>query len=95
MIEYADTKELASISSELLSLADELDSEINTLFSRLLNVPKVTKEWVGGQSESYFAEVAEERNQYKGLILKIRNIGNELSNEAGELEVVIKDNNKE
>ena len=38
----------------MISLVNDLNTEINNLFNRFSEVPSVTKEWVGQQAQFYF-----------------------------------------
>lgn len=94
MISYVNTDELEDIAIELSSATNDLDAEFNALFTRLNNVPTVTKEWVGGQANHYFSRVALDRQQYTNFIDSVRGLGQELSTEASSIQARIKENNE-
>lgn len=93
MITKIDTDEVERISKDLTSAINDLESEINTLFTRFSNVPNVTKEWIGGQADFYFSRVALDKRQYLILINKLRSIAQELNSEASSAQTCIKANN--
>lgn len=86
MISYSNTEEMAEIARDLKNLSDDLDSEINNLFSRFSDVPRVTKEWIGDKAEFYFKIIAQDKKHYLNISKAIRRIGVEILGEADELE---------
>ena len=94
-ISYINTTEVNNISKELISLANELNTEFNNLFTRFSEVPTVTKEWVGKQSVFYFKRVASDKKQYINFSNKLRDIGYKLSTDLYEIQTCINKNNKE
>ena len=93
MISYINTAEVDSISEELLSAANDLETEFNALFARFANVPNVTKEWVGNQANFYFSKVASDKQQYTALVNELRKLGQELAHHAANAQNRIKGNN--
>lgn len=89
MIKYADTDEMREVSTELKALASELDGEINMLYSRLSEVPTISKEWVGSKAQLYFRLISYDKWQYINLSDHISRLGNEILREAKELETSI------
>ena len=83
---YADTTEMIQVAKDLKKLSDDLDFEIKTLFSRLINVPNGTKEWIGDEANIYFNLIAEDKTQYLVLSRCIRSLSVEILGEADELE---------
>lgn len=93
MITRIDTDEVERISRDLTAAINDLEAEVNTLYTRFSNVPDVTKEWIGGQADFYFSRVALDRRQYLILIDRLRNIAQELNTEASSARTYIKANN--
>lgn len=93
MITRIDTDEVERISRDLTAAINDLEAEVNTLYTRFSNVPTVTKEWIGGQADFYFSRVALDRRQYLILIDRLRNIVQELNTEASSARTYIKANN--
>ena len=94
-ISYVNTVELESISKEILSLANDLNTEFNNLFMRFSEVPTVSKEWVGKQANFYFRKVASEKKQYIDFTNKLKDIGYKLSTDLYEIQTCINKNNSE
>ena len=95
-ISYVNTTEVENISKDLISLANEFASEINSLFNRLSEVPIVTGEWVGNQAQFYFNKISTDKNQYIDFANKIKEIGYKLNKDMNEIELCItKTNNNE
>ena len=91
-ISYANTTEIQNIANDLISLADELNLEINNLFTRFSDVPTVTKEWVGDKSVFYFNFIASDKKQYNDFAAKLKDIGYKLSMNSYEIQNCIKKN---
>ena len=92
-ISYINTTEVENISQEILSLTNELNTEINNLFLRLSEVPDITKEWVGQQATFYFKKVSSDKKQYIEFLDKLRDIGYKLSTDVSEIQTCINNNN--
>lgn len=59
-----DTDKVKDLSTHMISLVNNYEMEITKLFKMLNNVPYVTKEWVGNQSELYFNIVSMDKKSY-------------------------------
>ena len=94
-ISYVDTTEVDSISKEILSLTNQLNSEINDLYTRFSEVTGTTEEWVGQKAEFYFSKVALDKKQYIDLIEQLRNIAYKLSSDMIDTQTCIKKNKSE
>ena len=93
MISYIDTEKVSDIATELNSAADDLDAELGSLFKRLMEVPTVSKEWTGEQSETYFAGTEIDKRGCDQLVQQIRSISQELANEASNIDATVQQNN--
>lgn len=91
-ISYMKTDEVENIANELISLANEFDSEINNLFVRFSEVSDITKEWVGSQSAIYFKRVANDKKQYNDFANTLKDIGYRLNSDVYEIKTCIKKN---
>ena len=94
-ISYINTIEVENVSKELNSLVNELETEINNLFTRLFEVPTVTGEWVGEKSQFYFNAVANEKKQYNDFVSSLRNIVYKLNVDVYEIQSCMNKCNKE
>lgn len=92
-ISYANTIEIENISKELITLANDLNTEFNNLFARFANVPTETKEWVGKQSMFYFELISHDKKEYTEFASKIRDIGYKLNKDVYEIQTCINKNN--
>lgn len=91
-ISYINTVKVENISKDILSLANDLNTEINNLFNRFSEVPTVTREWVGQQAQTYFRIVASEKKQYTNFVNDLRDIGHKLSTDVYEIQTCINKN---
>ena len=94
MISLMDTGKVEDIARELSMAAGELEMEFDALFKRLANVTTVTGEWVGNQADSYFLNVAQDRQQYTVFVDELRSLARELNAEAGKVQDYIMINNR-
>ena len=92
-ISYVNTEEMEEIANEVMSITNDLEVEFDAFFTRLNNVPEVTKEWTGGQANYYFSVVAFEKQYYVNLIETLRELSQELNHEAAEIQSAIAANN--
>lgn len=91
-ISYINTIKVENISKEIMSLANDLETEINNLYRRFSEVPTITKEWVGNQSQIYFRKVGSEKIQYINFVNNIKDISHMLSLNVYEINNCIKKN---
>lgn len=94
-ISYINTVEVENISKEIISLANDLNIEINHLFNRFLEVPSITKEWVGQKAQLYFRIVSSDKKQYIDFINNLKDIGYKLSTDVYEIQNCMNKNIKE
>lgn len=88
-ISYVNTVDVLNISKEILTLTEELDKEIDSLFTRFSEVPTVTGEWVGQTSQFYFDKIANDKKKFKKFISEIRDVGYKLSKDSSEIQACI------
>ena len=62
-----DTIKLAECGKNILSEAGDFNTNINNLYSRLYNVPRVTKEWVGVAANNYASIVLKPSKELKEI----------------------------
>lgn len=95
-ITYANTEEIESIANELISLSNEYNSEINSLFNRMIAVPTDTKEWTGTQAKKYSSIIAGDKAQFLEVGKQLKYIGDKIKSDASEINSCINDcNNNE
>lgn len=91
-ISYMNTTEVESIANDVISLANDFNTEINNLFKRFSDVPYVTREWVGNQAEFYFNRVSNDKKQYIDFANSLKSVGNKLNSDAYETKNCINKN---
>lgn len=90
MISYIDTDSVEGTAREISKRVTILEKYFDSLFKRLDNVPNGTKEWIGNQSKVYFTRIGQDKKQYIKLVNDLREISDELKNEASLAEMLIK-----
>lgn len=83
-----NTVKLRECASDILQLETEYELLIKALFDRMIQVPTVTQEWIGGAAEKYSKIVASEKEQYLTYGRAIRQIGMVLMTEADSVESI-------
>ncbi len=91
-ISYINTAEVEDIAKEVISLANEFNTEINNLFNRFSEVPNISKEWVGSQSSFYFKRAANDKKIYNDFANKLKDIGYKLYTDIYEVQICMKKN---
>lgn len=91
-LSYFNSNEVESIAVDIKNYATEFNTEIDNLFRRLSEVPTVTKEWVGGQSELYFRMICTDKDKYKDFGNKLYKIGEVLSSDINDVQTCAKEN---
>lgn len=94
-ISYINTSDVENIANNIITLSSDLETEFNNLFRRLSNVPSITKEWVGNQSEYYFNTIINDKSKYIYFSKKINNIGKTLNDEVEKINLAISTNNND
>lgn len=94
-ISYIKTEEVENITKELLSLISEVSEEFNYLYSKFSRVPRVTKEWVGNQSDYYFKRVESDKKQYTVFVNQLKNIPIKINRDVYEFKMCTNNNLKE
>ena len=61
---YVDTVKMRECGNEILSLVEELKLTMQTMFSRIENMPTQTKEWIGDSSQYYVTLATHDKIQY-------------------------------
>lgn len=85
-IKYADTDEIKQLASDIKNLANEYEREIMELFRRFNNVPNVTKEWIGGQSEKFFDIVSFDKEDFDSVGETIKSYADKLVSDSDFIE---------
>ena len=94
-ISYMNTDEVQNIVKDINYLTDELNREFNSLFLRFSEVPTVTKEWIGGQSEFYFNAVAKDKKKYLNFVKALKSVSKNLNNAVENMQDTINKNIKQ
>ena len=84
-----DTVGLKECSDSVILASNGFNSEINNLYSRLYNVPKITKEWIGIGANNYASLVLKEKAQYVAYGNSLKEMGRILRGYAEELESIV------
>lgn len=92
MITYIDTEQLIQLAREIDEISSNYSTELNKIYTRLCDVPTISKEWVGQKAEYYFKDAQEEKAQCDRFIQALSNITNEMRLIASESEQTIESN---
>lgn len=86
-----DTGKIREAGNEMIKLSNELNSNVNDLFDRLVKIPTVSFEWVG-ESALEFSRIANaEKIDYVNLRKSLYSYGKFLVDTAEEMERAIKE----
>ena len=85
-----DTAKLNESGQDIITLAMELNEELDALFSRISNMNTKTFEWVGGASNEFVRRTNLEKIQYKKVVNTLKKYGNILIEAAEGYESVSK-----
>ena len=80
-----DTEKVAQISKNIISLVNEYDIQITNMFKMLGDVPYVTKEWVGNQSEKYFKTILLDKNDYLDFGKEIKRYAKKIADDSEKM----------
>lgn len=80
-VTYMDTVKVEEIERDLIKLANEYNDKITRLFRRLMDVPSVTKEWVGNQSNYYFNVISSDKSKFLNFGNNLRDVANKLDSD--------------
>ena len=61
---YADTEKMRSCGNDILQLVEEFKMTVNTMFTRIENIPVHTKEWVGESAQEFATKAMNDKIQY-------------------------------
>lgn len=89
-MEKIDTVKLKENGKDILYLKNELNEEINALYTRISNISTNTLEWIGPSSNSFIQRCNLEKSQYNKLIDSLNKYGNYLVDVADEYEMEIR-----
>lgn len=85
-----DTTKLKECSSSILTGVAAFSTDINNLYNRLYNVPRVTKEWIGVSANNYASIVLKEKAQYVNYASSLKTMGDILNDYADDIEKAVK-----
>lgn len=86
-----DTIKIREAGAELISLSNELNSNINDLFERLVKIPTSSFEWVGASALEFSRIANVEKIDYINLRKCLYNYGKFLLDVSEEMERAIKE----
>lgn len=69
-----------------MDLSNEFNDEVNSLFTRLSDVPYRTNEWVGTKASYYFRTVSNDKFKYIEFANSLRNLSNMISKSSYEIQ---------
>lgn len=84
-----DTVKLSECGKDILSSVCYFNSNINGLYTKIYNVPRVTKEWVGVAANNYAAMLVKEKDQYINYGISMKKIANILIDYANDINIAI------
>ena len=82
----ANTNEMKRIAGEINSLAVEYQTLISNLYSKISNMPSVTKEWTGNKAQEYVSHVLLDKQDMMSVGDKIKGFSRLITNNANVLE---------
>ena len=85
-VSYIDTQKIKDISQNIISEANKYDVIINKLFKRLIEMPFVTKEWIGNRAEEYIDYVSLDKSEFISFGEKLRDLGKRISEDSDIME---------
>lgn len=91
-LSYFNSNEVESIAVDIKTYANDFITEINNLYTRLSEVPTITKEWYGNQSNNYFNKICMDKDKYIDFGNKLYGIGEVLSNDINDVQICEKEN---
>lgn len=92
MVTYIDTDQLSQLAREIDEILSNYSTELNKIYTRLCDVPNITKEWVGQKSEYYFQDAQIEKEQCERFTQSLAKLSDELHLIARESEQTIESN---
>lgn len=93
-ITYADTNEMKDIAQTVSNLCLEYNQEITNLFTKLINVPYETKEWIGESAEYYFKQVLLDKTDFINFGNALNEYSKKILEDALKIEETIAKNIK-
>ena len=85
-----DTVKLKECSSSILTACSAFNTDITNLYSKLYNVPRVTKEWTGISANNYASLALKEKAQYVTYHNALKTMGDILADYATDIETAVK-----
>lgn len=77
-----DTAKTKQSGADIIRLANELNEQINALYSRLSNMNKTTMEWVGDAANEYIRVANLQKAQYTKIVKILKQYGKNLIDTA-------------
>lgn len=87
-----DTKKMHNAGEDSLKLIQEYNELIDSFFTRINQIPSVTKEWVGQSANSFVKLATQEKKFYISYGKELTSCANVLIKKANELETIVNNN---
>lgn len=85
-----DTKKIKSCGEDIVTLSDEFNQLIETLFKRIDNINKIDDGWHGEDANKYVETVLKDKDIYTTFYEQLKDYGNKYIKAAEILETAIK-----
>ena len=87
---YVDTDKMRACGNEILALVEEFKATLDTMFTRIENVPIYTKEWVGDSAMLFVSLANKDKVQYYNYATSLYKYGKYLIDCADYYDKTIK-----
>ena len=85
-VSQANTDLMIEHANSIIQLASDYEVIVTQLFKRFSEVPYITKEWVGEQSEYYFNTIMLDKNEYVALGEEIKKYAKKILRDAEDID---------
>lgn len=87
-----DTLKIKEIGNDIIELSGELNNALESLYSRMENMPTKTKEWIGKSANDYVKILKKEKERYMDFKDTICDYGEYLVDLSTRIDIVNKKN---
>ena len=85
-----DTIKISQCGNNLITLSEELNTITESLYTRIINMPTKTGEWIGASAQEYAKNVYSDKEDVDAVKNEIRDLGNQLVENANRYEKAAK-----
>lgn len=78
----ANTNEMRNIASEIKALAVEYQTKVSQLYTKISNMPSVTKEWTGNKAQEYVRYVLLDKQELMSVGDQIKAFAKVITDDA-------------